>query len=97
MLNNSPYHVVANAAEQLEKRMATAVDPAVKKPRLFSPMLEAERALTASRARAVPGTVSFGPDARVDCDLVEYEDDRLPIAVLGHVWQEHHLDAHDAV
>ncbi|HEX3646815.1 MAG TPA: hypothetical protein VHV49_00225 [Pseudonocardiaceae bacterium] len=90
VLNESPYDVVVDAAESLERLMVATLHPATEKPRMASPLLDGDSVLTACGARTVPGVLRFGPDARIDCDLVGYEDDRLPIAILSHVWREHH-------
>lgn len=89
VLNISPYDVVAKAGEKLDQLIMADVDPTTKTRRRSSISLDQHGVLTATRAHAVPSTVTFGADIPVTCYLVEYEDDRFPVAVLRHVWQQH--------
>jgi hypothetical protein len=90
VLNISTYHQVAAAAAKLETHMTKVITAQVTTPRVSSVSLDQHSVLAMSRARTTPGIMTFGADAVVLGELVEYEDNRFPSAVLEHVWQEYH-------
>jgi hypothetical protein len=89
VLNISAYPQVAEAARDLETQLIAELDPAASKKAPASVALDRRTALTLSRATVCPGVISYGIDAVVEGELVRYQDDRFPIAILDHVWSEY--------
>jgi hypothetical protein len=89
-LNISSYQQVVDVAKKLGKHMVDVIDPDAATWRLSSVSLDRHNALTMSRAHSWQGAVSYGDDVVVNGELVSYLDDRFPVAVLEHVWQEYH-------
>ena len=89
VLNESPFDLVAEAAEDLSQRILIARSPRRTPGR---PVFAHHRAdyVANSRATVVPGSVRF-ITATAPASLVTYDDDRLPLAVLRHVWAVHNL------
>jgi hypothetical protein len=89
VLNENPFDLVAEAAEDLTERILVARSPRRKPGR---PVFARQREdyVANSRASLVPGSVKF-INATAPASLVAYDDDRLPLAVLRHVWAVHHL------
>lgn len=91
VLNDSPFDLVAQAAEDLAERILTARSPRRTPGR---PVFARHRDdyVANSRASVLPGSVRF-ITATAPANLVAYDDDRLPLAVLRHVWAMHNLRA----
>jgi hypothetical protein len=89
VLNESPFDLVAEAAEDLTHRILIARSPRRTPGR---PVFARHREdyVANSRAKVVPGSVKF-INATAPASLVFYDDDRLPLAVLRHVWDVHNL------
>jgi hypothetical protein len=88
VLNESPYHMVAEAAGQLATRFIDAGGGSEKRrTSLFSD--DQEGRLPALRAKVIDGHTPFG-DARVPMPLLVFHDDRYPSAILKYVWENHH-------
>jgi hypothetical protein len=91
VLNESPVDLVAETAEDLTERILIARSPRRTPGR---PVFARHREdyVANSRASVVPGSVKF-INAAAPASLVAYDDDRLPLAVLRHVWAVHNLRA----
>lgn len=89
VLNDSPFDLVAEAAEDLAKRILTARSPR-RTPGRPVFVRHREDYVANSRASVMPGRVKF-ITASAPASLVAYDDDRLPLAVLRHVWAMHNL------
>jgi hypothetical protein len=89
VLNDSPFDLVAEAAEDLAERILIARSPRRTPGR---PVFARHREdyVANSRASVVPGSVKF-ITATAPASLIAYDDDRLPLAVLRHVWAMHNL------
>jgi hypothetical protein len=89
VLNDSPFDLVAEAAEDLAERILVARSPRRTPGR---PVFARHREdyVANSRASLAPDTVKI-LDASVPATFVSYDDDRLPVAVLSHVWALHNL------
>jgi hypothetical protein len=89
VLNDSPYDLVAEAAEQLAAMILRARSPRRQPGR---PVFAHDRHdyVRNSRAKMTAGQVRF-ISANAPATLVSFEDDRLPVAVLRHVWSVHNL------
>jgi hypothetical protein len=88
VLNQSPYHQVAQAGEQLGNQLIRSRHPH-REPGVPVFAAEHDGWLTGSRASLVPGTMRIN-GATVPCELAAFIDDRMPLAVLSYVWQRHH-------
>ncbi|MGW3959258.1 hypothetical protein ACWED2_05510 [Amycolatopsis sp. NPDC005003] len=88
VLNDSPYNLVAEAAELLGGKFvaATRKDDEYQVP-LFAD--DPESRLPALRAKIVDGFATFGREA-VPMPLMSFHDPRYPTAILDHVWQYHY-------
>lgn len=91
VLNENPFDLVAEAAENLTQRILTARSPRRTPGR---PVFARHREdyVANSRALITPGSVKF-INAAAPASLVAYEDDRFSLAVLRHVWAVHNLRA----
>jgi hypothetical protein len=89
VLNESPFDLVAEAAEDLTERLLIARSPRRTPGRPVFARHREDYAAN-SRASVVPGSVKF-ISATAPASLVAYDDDRLPLAVLRHVWAVHNL------
>jgi hypothetical protein len=89
VLNDSPFDLVAEAAEDLAERILITRSPRRTPGR---PVFARHREdyVANSRASVVPGSVKF-ITATAPASLIAYDDDRLPLAVLRHVWAMHNL------
>lgn len=89
VLNDSPFDLVAEAAEDLTERILIARSPRRTPGR---PVFARHREdyVANSLASVRPGWVKFITVA-APASLVAYDDDRLPLAVLRHVWAVHNL------
>ena len=89
VLNENPFDLVAEAAENLTEKILVARSPRRKPGR---PVFARHREdyVANSRASMVAGSVRF-INATAPASLVAYDDDRLPLAVLRHVWAVHNL------
>jgi hypothetical protein len=89
VLNENPFDLVAEAAENLTERILIARSPRRKPGR---PVFARHREdyVANSRASIKPGSVRIS-NAYAPASLVTYDDDRLPVAVLRHVWAVHNL------
>lgn len=88
VLNESPYHLVREFGERLAREMMLTIAPRRTPGRtLFSD--DRQTWLGASRAQVVDGDLTVG-EASVPVELVRFQDDRFPLAVLTHVWRRHH-------
>lgn len=91
VLNESPFDLVAEAAEDLTERVLIARSPRRTPGRpVFAHYREDY--VANSRASIVKGLVKF-INASAPASLVAYDDDRLPLAVLNHAWAVHNLRA----
>jgi hypothetical protein len=88
VLNQSPYHLVVQAGEQLGNLLIRRRHPR-REPGVPVLVAEHEGWLAGSRAHLVPGTLRIH-GATVPCELAAFVDDRMPLAVLSQVWQHHH-------
>jgi len=90
VLNGSPYDLVAEAGERLATEFGGG---SARRPRGRVAFADRRHDYIAnSRARLTPGSVVFGKSS-VPSVLAAYEDDRLPTAVLRHIWDIHGLRA----
>jgi len=89
VFHQTPFDVVAEAGELLAGRILRA----------WSPKRQPGRAVFAnhrndyladSRGRLVPGTILFGKSGAPSL-FAEYADDRMPTAILRHVWEVHNI------
>ncbi|WP_370962221.1 hypothetical protein [Amycolatopsis sp. cg9] len=88
VLNESPYHIVADAAGRLAKRLIAATGPTgTRRTSLFSD--DQDHRLPALRAKVVDGYATFGQEL-VPMPLLFFHDERYPSAVLKYVWENHH-------
>jgi len=89
VLNDSPYDLVAEAAEQLAAMILMRRAPRRNPGR---PVFAHDRHdyVHNSCAQLTAGQVRF-ISASTPATLVSFEDDRLPVAVLRHVWSVHNL------
>jgi hypothetical protein len=89
VLNENPFDLVAEAAEELTEEILVARSPRRNPGR---PVFARHREdyVANSRASVVPGSVRF-INAAAPASVVAYDDDRLPLAVLRHVWAVHNL------
>lgn len=88
VLNESPYHLVADAAGKLGSMLIEAsADRETRHASLFSD--DPASRLPALRAKLVPGFTTFGP-TRVPMRLLVFHDDRYPAEILRYVWENHH-------
>ncbi|MFI5068836.1 MAG: hypothetical protein ACHP9Z_33325, partial [Streptosporangiales bacterium] len=89
VLNDTPVDLVAEAAENLTRRILLARSPRRSPGR---PVFAAHREdhVANSRARLIPGTVKY-VDSSVPATFARYDDDRLPVAVLDRVWGMHNV------
>lgn len=88
VLNESPYHLVADAAGKLGSMLIEAsADRETRHASLFSD--DPASRLPALRAEVVDGFTTFGP-ARVPMRLLVFHDDRYPAEILRYVWENHH-------
>ena len=89
VLNDTPFDLVAEAAESLTWQILITRSPWRTPGR---PVFAAQREdfVANSRAHLAPGTVKF-IDASAPAAFVAYDDDRLPIAILRHVWAVHNV------
>ena len=89
VLNDCPVNVVAEAAEDLAVKILTARSPRRKPDRpVFA--RHGEDYVANSRASVKPGSVNY-IDATMPVSVAAYDDDRLPLEVLRHVWAAHNL------
>lgn len=88
VLNESPYHLVAEAAGYLGAKLieATGADE-TRRTSLFAD--DEDSRLPALRAKVIDGHATFG-QAQVPMPLLVFHDARYPIAILKYVWQTHH-------
>lgn len=88
VLNRTSQHLVAEAGERLATRLIRARSPRREPGR---PVFGAEHHywLEASRGHVVAGFALVGA-ATVPVQLAAFADDRMPVAVLAHVWRRHH-------
>jgi hypothetical protein len=91
VFNGCPFDLVAEAAEHLTRRILIARSPRRTPGR---PVFARHREdyVANSRATLVPGLVRFGNET-APATFVRYDDDRLQLAVLRHVWAVHNLRA----
>jgi hypothetical protein len=89
VLNDSPFDLVAEAAEDLTEQILIVRSPRRTPGR---PVFARHREDYAANSRASirPGSVKF-ITATAPASLIAYDDDRLPLAVLRHVWAVHNL------
>lgn len=89
VLNESPFDLVAEAAEDLTQRILIARSPRRKPGR---PVFAQHREdyVANSRATFVPGSIRIGNET-APATFVRYDDDRLPLAVLRQAWTMHNL------
>ena len=89
VFNDGPFDLVAEAAEDLAKRILIARSPrrTPGRPVFARPR---EDYVANSRASLVPGSVRIGNET-APTTFVRYDDDRLQLAVLRHVWATHNL------
>ncbi|MEZ0108974.1 hypothetical protein ABH920_002984 [Catenulispora sp. EB89] len=86
VLNDSPAHLVAEAAERLAFELFTTANPRLEPGRnVFVPI--DEHRMAATRARLRDGVLWFG-DAAVPATFITYRDDRLPVRLLAAVWSD---------
>jgi len=89
VLNDTPFDLVAEAAENLTERILVTRSPRRTPGRpVFAGQFDDY--VANSRARLAADAVKI-LDASVPATFVAYDDDRLPIAVLRHVWAVHNL------
>jgi hypothetical protein len=89
VLNDSPFDLVAEAAEELAETILITRSPRRKPGR---PVFARHREdyVANSRASMTPGTVKY-LTATAPATIVSFDDDRLPLAVLHQVWGLHNL------
>lgn len=88
VLNESPYHLVADAAATLGLMLIKAsADGKARYASLFSD--DQSSRLPALRATIVDGTTTFGP-SRMPMRLLVFRDERYPVEILRYVWENHH-------
>jgi hypothetical protein len=88
VLNESPYHLVAEAAAALGLMLIKAsADGKARYASLFSD--DQSSRLPALRATIVDGTTTFGP-TRLPMRLLVFHDERYPVEILRYVWENHH-------
>lgn len=88
VLNRTSQHLVSEAGEKLGRRLIRTSYPLREPGR---PVFASEHHswLKVSRGQIVQENVAFG-DATVPVQLAAFDDDRMPVAVLTHVWRQHH-------
>lgn len=88
VLNHTSQHFVAEAGERLGARLILTRAPRREPGR---PVFGSEHRywLEASRGHVIPGVALVG-DTTVPVELAAFADDRIPVAVLKHVWRHHH-------
>lgn len=89
VFNGTPFDLVAEAGEKLTRRILTARSPRRTPGRpVFANYREDY--LANSRAHLAPGVIKF-LGASAPATFAAYDDERLPYAVLRHVWGLHNL------
>jgi hypothetical protein len=89
VLNDSPFDLVAEAAEELAVQILITRSPRRTPGRpVFA--RHREEYVANSRASMRPGAVKF-ITATAPASMVAFDDDRLPLAVLRQVWAVHNL------
>lgn len=88
VLNRTSQHLVAEAGEKLGRHLIRTSYPLREPGR---PVFASEHRswLKASRGQIAQDNVAFG-DTTVPVQLAVFNDDRMPVAVLTHVWRQHH-------
>jgi len=89
VLNDSPVDVVAEVAEDLAVRILKARSPRRMPDRPVFTRHREDQAAN-SRAHVEDGLIRF-ITATTPASMVAYDDGRLPLAVLRHVWGTHNL------
>lgn len=89
VLNDSPFSLVADAAEDLAEQIVVARSPR-RNPGRPVFVRHGEDYVANSRASVRTGTVRF-ITAAAPTTMVAFDDDRLPLAVLRLVWDIHDL------
>ena len=88
VLNESSYHLVAEAAGQLSAKLIAAIGGRhIPRTPLFSD--DPEGRLPALRAKMIDGYAMFS-HVRVPMRMLAFQDERYPIAILRYVWENHH-------
>ena len=99
VLNESPYHDVAEAGEQLAEELMAAISPRRvlhSQPNLRTlgrPLFSDDQTsrLAAGRAQITDSHVRIlGLEAQIPAKFVQFSDERFPLAILTHAWQRHH-------
>lgn len=87
-LDGTTYHIVAAQGEQLGEHLIRKTYPHRTPNR---PVFGTEHRwwLEASRGRLEDGYHEIG-QTKVPAQLAGFHDERMPVAVLAHVWQQHH-------
>jgi hypothetical protein len=89
VLNQSPYHIVAEAAGRLARRLITATGATRTRRRTSLFTDDQMHRLPALRAKVDGGYATFGQEL-VPMPLLVFHDERYPSAVLEYVWENHH-------
>jgi len=89
VFDQTPYDLVAEAGERLAEEILTAGSPR-RRPGRAVFANHRDDYVADSRARLVPGITRFGR-AGAPSTFAQYIDERLPAAVLGHVWNVHNI------
>lgn len=89
VFNDLPFDLVAEAGEDLTRRILKARSPRRTPGR---PVFSSHREdyVANSRAHLKPGTVRF-VEASTPAMFIAYDDDRLATAILGYVWSVHNV------
>jgi hypothetical protein len=89
VLHGTPYHLVAEAGEALTLQILTTLSARRSPGR---PVFGGHRDdyLANSRAGISSGTVKL-LDTGIPAELASYDDDRMPFAILRHVWSVHNV------
>ncbi|MEV4145435.1 hypothetical protein AB0J40_17315 [Amycolatopsis sp. NPDC049691] len=88
VLNDSPYNLVAEAAEILGSKLVNATGKDDKRRVSLFADDQGSR-LPALRAGIFDGYATFGRE-KVPMPLLRFHDPRYPTAILDHVWSNHH-------
>jgi hypothetical protein len=92
VFNQAPFDVVAEAGELLTGKIMTA-GSSKREPGRAVFANHRDDYLADSRAQLVPGAILFGKSSAPSV-LAEYVDDRMPEAILRHVWDVRNIRRH---
>ncbi len=89
VFNETPFEFIAEAGERLAHQILTAASPR-RAPGRAVFANHRDDYLADSHAHLIPGTTTFMKSSAPSI-FAQYVDDRMPVAVLRHVWDVHNI------